>query len=134
MPFIQFISDQTVDAIGLVEANISNSNYQDIALQQQTMEKILTSRGGLAYTLVDDIGKRVLEQFRTSMTANIASNPLRPPLSYGNINATSGGQIPIPAEFRAIQAHHALVGVLLQSEPPAQAQTIKYYDVAGGES
>lgn len=130
MPFIQFISDQTVDAIGLVEANISNANYQEIALQQQTMEKILTSRGGFAYTLVDDIGIRVLEQFRTSMAAEIASNPLRPPLRVGNVGANSGGHVLIPPEFRAIKGNHGMLGISVASDPPAQAQVQKLYDVA----
>jgi Fic family protein len=130
VPFVGFISDCTVDTVGMLKTQIAREMQPDVGFQMRSMQGVLTGRGGLPHVEVDAFANRLLDEFQKAFEKQVAENPLSPPL-IGRVVRSSPNRGPIPENYRHIPPVNSFnLQVQVVSQAPQQANAVRTYEVA----
>ncbi len=125
--FVRFISERAIDTIGLIRVEFAGSSKPPIEVQLQSIQQMLTGRGGLEHTQVDAIAGRLGEVIQSAFSRQLQMNPLNAPLS---VNFSQFGSTPTPNGYRPVPSAYASpLAVGISSAPPAEGQELRVYAV-----
>lgn len=127
--FIQFISEKTIDAIGLVRAEIKAGSQIPVSDQVAALNKILLGRGGLQHTEVDAIALRLLGLFLEALKTEAQNSGVQPPITIAAGNTSPNNQINMPDGYRVIPGYPNNPYFSIVSAAPATGQIQTQFSV-----
>lgn len=126
--FIRFVSERAIDTVQMVRAEMSKGLALGVAEQMAQLATVLSGRQGLPHSEIDAIAARLVGVFQAALDAQLAADPLSPPMT-GAVQAIGMGAQGLPSGYRGLPGSQPAVLLNMNSAAPAAGQDQRIYMV-----
>jgi Fic family protein len=129
--FVSFVRGASHAALAMVAETLKAAVAPDPAAALERIRDLFSAQAGLSHAQMDDVARRVLEEFRMTMLKRIEELEFPPGVDI--VMSAGSGVVSVrgrPSGFRAMVENPAYVPVTFTSAPPAAASVDSQFTVS----
>ncbi|MCG7417329.1 Fic family protein [Microbacterium sp. ACRRU] len=124
--FLRFVSERVIDTVAMIKEQVLTAATPAVSDQLAVMRSMLSGHGGLSHGEIDAITVRMKQAFGAALAKQLKEEALSAPLS-GQAITVSASVRNRPTDYRLVPSDGSYVGIQIQGEAPAAANTAAYY-------
>ena len=124
--FLRFVSERVIDTVAMIKEQVLTAATPAVGDQLAAMRSLLNGHGGLSHGEIDAITVRMKQAFGAALDKQLQEEALSSPLS-GQLITVAAGISNQPSDYRLVPSDYSFVGIQVQGEAPANANTASYY-------